>query len=226
MKKASSFKFEETLQRQWDIIPMEVLNKKITIIGAGAIGSWTALALAKMGFLNLEVWDDDVIDVENMNCQFYPIDSIGKKKVVALALMIKYFTGHKITVHDERYEGTPIVSDIVIASVDDMKVRKNIWENSKATWHIDPRMGAETALLYVMKRQDANDIVTYEKTLHTDEEGVQERCTAKATIYCANILSGLAVNAVKAIATDRPHTRIIQGNFGGADNILQSWGKK
>jgi molybdopterin/thiamine biosynthesis adenylyltransferase len=222
----TSYEFKDTLQRQWDLIPMEVLSKRITIIGAGAVGSWTALALAKMGFLNLEIWDDDEIDVVNMNCQFYPVTSIGEKKVIALQDMINMFTGHKVNVVSGKYEGTSITGDIVISAVDNMEVRKSIWDNSKATWFIDPRMGAESLLLYTMKRHDPADMETYSKTLHTDGEGVQERCTAKSTIYCSNILSGLAARAVKQIATGQPHTRIVNGALSSDENIILSWGKK
>lgn len=222
----TSYEFKDTLVRQSDLIPVDVLSKKITIIGAGAVGSWTALALAKMGFLNLEVWDDDVVSVENMNNQMYPITSIDEPKVQALGDMINMFTGHKIVTIKGRYEGEKIIGDIVISAVDNMKVRKSIWDNSQATWFIDPRMGAESALLYVMNRHDPADKVTYPKTLHSDEEGVHEPCTAKSTIYCANFLSGLVARSVKQVATASPHTRIMQANLAGAENIVQSWGKK
>ena len=222
----TSYTFKDTLVRQSDLIPIDVLSKKITIIGAGAVGSWTALALAKMGFLNLEIWDDDVVSVENMNNQMYPITSLDEPKVQALGDMINMFTGHKVVTINGRYEGEKLTGDIVISAVDNMKVRKSIWDNSQASWFIDPRMGAETALLYVMNRQDSADKVTYPKTLHTDEEGVHEPCTAKSTIYCSNFLSGLVARAVKQIATASPHTRIMQANLAGAENIVQSWGKK
>ena len=64
----------EHLIRQFDLIPEDVLGEPITIIGVGAIGSWTTLALAKMGFQNLTVFDDDKVSIENMNSQFYPMN--------------------------------------------------------------------------------------------------------------------------------------------------------
>jgi tRNA A37 threonylcarbamoyladenosine dehydratase len=36
------------LTRQADIIPEHILKKQITIVGAGAVGSFTTLALAKI----------------------------------------------------------------------------------------------------------------------------------------------------------------------------------
>jgi molybdopterin/thiamine biosynthesis adenylyltransferase len=200
------------LTRQLDILPLDKLGEKITVIGAGAIGSWVVLALAKMGFSNIVVFDDDDVSVENMSCQFYPMTAIGQKKVRALAQMVQQFTGVVIEDVAERYEkGT--FSGIVISAVDSMQVRRLIWENHKAMgfttkFIIDPRMGAETALLYVMDPKSEKDITSYEKTLYSDNEAVQERCTAKATIYTANMLSGLVCKAVKDIVTDNPYPRI------------------
>ena len=118
------------LTRQMDIIPMNLLSEEITIIGAGAIGSFTALALAKMGFENLTVFDFDKIEIENMNCQFFPYSAIGMQKVMALKMMISQFANAEINVIDKPYDkGT--FKGIVISAVDSMKVRKLIWDNHK-----------------------------------------------------------------------------------------------
>jgi tRNA A37 threonylcarbamoyladenosine dehydratase len=71
------------LTRQSDLIPEAILSTPITVVGAGAIGSFTVLTLAKMGFNNITVFDDDEIDFVNINNQFYRISDIGKKKVDA-----------------------------------------------------------------------------------------------------------------------------------------------
>lgn len=95
---------EAALTRQLDFIPMSSLGAQVNIVGAGAIGSWVALSLAKMGFVDITVWDDDEVSIENMNCQFYPMNMIGRPKVEALAEMVELFTGTKITKR-RRYEG-------------------------------------------------------------------------------------------------------------------------
>lgn len=204
--------FKDTLTRQRDLIPIEVLNTPITIVGAGAVGSWTALALVKMGFANLTVQDMDTIDVENMNCQFYPHTEIGAKKVTALQKMIDMFTGITIQVKDTPYvKGDPLNSTIVIGAVDNMQVRREMFEscgtNVKA--FIDPRMGAEAMAMYTMNPNDEKDRVSYVKAWHSDEDSVHEKCTAKATIYCANILSGIVASNVKKIATSGNYSRVM-----------------
>lgn len=199
----------EHLTRQAEIIPLAVLDKKITMIGAGAVGSWTSLCLAKMGFTNQTVIDMDCIDIENMNCQFYPVCEVNAQKTEALADLVGEFTGEEIEVKDEEYKGASIMGDITISAVDSMEVRKNIFENCYTDYLIDPRMSAETLLLYVINMKDPKIKESYAKTLYTDGEAVHERCTAKSTIYCANILSGLVCKAVKNIACGEEITHYV-----------------
>jgi len=89
---------------------------------------------------------------------------------------------------------------------------------------IDPRMGAETSLLYIMNPKEANDVKSYEKTLYSDANAVQERCTAKATIYTANLLAGQVCKGVKDLACGTPYTRLSQWDIG--KNHVQMWTKK
>lgn len=189
------------LTRQLDIIPLDCLDTPVTIIGAGAIGSWVALSLAKMGMENLTVYDDDAVSIENMNCQFYPFSAIGKKKAQALAEMVEQFTRVKINYKNEKYTGGKI-SGIVVCAVDSMSARKLVFENlAERSIHtqyvIDPRMGSQSALLLTYRPMDSKECEDYATSLYTDESAVQERCTAKATIYTANLLSGIVVKALK-----------------------------
>jgi molybdopterin/thiamine biosynthesis adenylyltransferase len=216
------------LTRQWDIIPVSVLDQKITVIGAGAIGSFTVLALAKMGFNNITVFDFDTIETENLNCQFYRFSDIGKLKVSALREIVMDFTGVSITYHPSRYEGGQF-NGIVISAVDSMAVRKLIWENHKqfslgTRLLIDPRMGAETALCYAMKPMDPEDIKSYEKTLYSDERAVQERCTAKSTMYTVLAISSHVAKIVKDFVCGDRYTRSMQWSL--KENVQKCWRNK
>ncbi len=202
------------LTRQLDVLPVSSLGETIHIIGAGAIGSLTALSLAKMGFTNIFVFDDDKVEVENMNCQFYRLSDIGKLKVEALAELIKVFTGTEIEPIAKRYNGEGPLPGIVISAVDSMSARRTVWEahegispSTKAI--VDPRMAVETALLYVMNPMSERDAKAYKATLYTDENAVQERCTAKATMYTAQLLSGLVAKAVKDLVTKSAYPRVV-----------------
>lgn len=193
------------LTRQMDLIPLKCLNQKINIIGAGAIGSFTALSLAKMGFTDITVFDDDKIDIENMNCQFFRHSDIGKPKVVALEELIKDFTNVDIEIVNDRWSGAKL-DGIIISAVDSMSVRKQVFDthfnnafNTKLV--IDPRMGAETAIIASYSPLAIKEGETYSKALYSDSEAIQERCTAKSTMYCALGLSAMVCSVVKAFVT-------------------------
>lgn len=192
------------ISRQLDLVPTTILSTPVNIIGAGAIGSWTALALAKMGFTNMTIWDHDEVDIVNMSSQFYRHQDIGRGKAASLAVLVQDFTGGECVplAVPEKWTGMKM-RGIVVMAVDSMEVRKQIYEAHKGhlpcDWLIDARMGAEVALLYTMNPNSTDDQRAYENTLYTDAEAVQERCTAKSTTYCALVLSGLVAKAVRDV---------------------------
>lgn len=220
------FMRNEHLTRQLDILPLEALGEPITIIGAGAVGSWTTLALAKMGFSNLTVWDFDQVDIVNLNSQLYRRKDIGTPKVLALKSIVEDFTDIPIKTVACPYE-VGIFPGIVIAAVDSMAVRKRIWRNHREVSPftraiIDPRMGAEIALCYVSFPMGGASITRYEKTLHSDAEGVQEPCTRKATAYCALGMAALVATQVKNLVTKADAPWSIQWAIPQGDMITYS----
>lgn len=217
---------KEHLTRQLDIIPLSVLGTPITIVGAGAIGSFTALTLAKMGFEDIEVYDNDKVDTVNLNCQFFRHSDVGEMKVRALGKLIQDFTGVKITERPYHYASniTPR-KGILVAAVDSMEARKMIWGTLKdkapqVRLLVDPRMGAEAALCYAMNPMEGADQASYEKTLYSDSQAVQERCTAKATMYTACMLSGQVAKTVKDFLTGN-YPRVVQWAID--KDCFQAW---
>jgi len=216
---------DQYLTRQMDILPPSKLGLEIAIVGAGAIGSQTAMCLAKMGFTLISVYDFDVVDEENMNCQWYGPSDIGSSKVTAIIDNVEALTnviigGYEQRVDSEnRIKGTP---DVIICAVDSMKVRSELWDmykDSAIKWWIDPRMGAEEGLLYGVNLREETSKIRYEKTLYTDDEAVQEACTAKATMYCAMILSGQVAKKVKDIAVEDPVNHTLMMNIKKDDYL-------
>ncbi|MBN2400569.1 sulfur carrier protein ThiS adenylyltransferase ThiF [candidate division KSB1 bacterium] len=56
----------------------------IGIAGCGGLGSNCAMALARVGVGSLVIVDFDVVTLENLDRQYYFIDQVGQKKVLAL----------------------------------------------------------------------------------------------------------------------------------------------
>lgn len=69
-------------------IPLE-LPAAVTLVGVGGVGSWIAYFLALAGVPKLYLFDSDEISATNLNrTPFTPAD-IGKRKVDAMAALIK-----------------------------------------------------------------------------------------------------------------------------------------
>lgn len=188
------------LTRQMDIIPVDTLKTPINIIGAGAVGSFLTLALTKMGFENITVWDFDTISVENMNCQFFRFQDIDKPKVQALKDLIKDFNGVDIKIENRRYEGG-VLDGIVIAALDSMEGRKLILEENfgkklGTKLFIDPRMASEAGQMYTVDLWNPKEKETYLKAWYSDDDAHQERCTAKSTMYTVLLISGTIASTI------------------------------
>jgi len=217
-------KIKEHLTRQSDLIPEKVLTVPVTIIGAGATGSWTALLLTKMGMSNINIFDFDDVEVENMCSQFYKPSDISNAKVNSLKTNILNFTGVEINSINEKFENFPENTKIVISAVDNMASRAMIWtkcKEDKIPFFIDPRMAIETCLVYAMKPTLAKDINAYEKTLYSDLDAVPERCTAKSTVYTANLIAGQVCKIVKDFITGNSYTRVL--NWDIKTNSMQAF---
>ena len=187
--------------RQLDILnPDNIKNFPITIIGVGAIGSFTALSLAKMGASNLTVYDDDSVEIHNLPNQFYKTSDIMHKKSGCLNSLIKEMTDIEIHNHFEKFSNQQI-GGIVISAVDSMKARMEIWNriklNPAVELYIDGRMGGQVFRVYSIRPTDYDDIKLYESNLYSDEEAVDEACTNKAIIYNVLGIASIICNSVK-----------------------------
>ena len=178
---------ESIYHRQIDIVPLDRLQKaQVTVIGAGAVGSFTGLTLAKMGVGKIIVYDDDTVTEHNLPNQLFRVGDIGQPKVRALADIVREFHGVAIDARNEKY-ATQALIGIVVVAVDSMDARLKIWDqvryNSRIELFIDSRMGAEVGRVITIRPADPDDVTAYESTLYTSAEALQARCTERAVIY-------------------------------------------
>lgn len=192
---------DEKYVRQHDIIPAKILETPITIIGAGAIGGTAGLFLAKTGFKNIRVYDDDKVELHNLPNSIYRTSDIGKPKVTALKEIIRVFEGIDIVALNKKFDKM-FLNGAFICAVDSMETRHNIWRTirrkaSEISIYIDARMGAEILRAYAIDPTDNKDIKLYESTLCKPEDVIPLPCTAKATMYCASIAGGIVTSMLK-----------------------------
>ncbi len=184
---------DERYSRQRDIVPPERLAAcKATIIGVGAIGRQVALQLTAMGISWLQLIDFDRVEESNIASQGYLEDDLGRSKVEATADLCQQ-TNHQLEVHEvnDRFRRSMEIGSAVFCCVDSIDTRRLIWEavRDRASWFCDGRMSAE--VLRVLTACDAASRDHYPTTLFSAGEAYAGACTAKTTIYCANIAAGM-----------------------------------
>lgn len=194
---------ERRFRRQLDFINhRQLASLRLHIIGAGAIGSATALLLVKMGCRKVTLWDFDSFEEHNLPNQLCRIVDVGRPKVEAVAELVKEFEGVEIETCMDRFDGEVDPNDYVISCVDSMSARKEIWEKVSylpITCLVDGRMGLTTMNLYTYLPDIKGSAERYKKKLWDDDEVSPQRCTAKATIFTANTIASLICNTVLTI---------------------------
>lgn len=193
--------------RQLDFVTPNDLGFPITIIGAGGIGSPTALVLAKMGCSDIRVVDFDSVEDHNFPNQMFRLEDLGRPKAEALSEIIESFTGVKPTAEVERFEGQAL-QGVVIVAVDNMATRQAVWKKAKLNIHIplfiDARMGGMIAQVFALSPLIPQSTRDYEGMLFSDEEAVEVPCTAQAIIYNTYMIASVIGAIIKAHARKEP----------------------
>lgn len=174
------------LIRHLNLFDPRNINTKITVIGAGATGSFVVLQLAKLGLKNIEVWDFDVVEEHNVPNQLFGLQHIGLPKVEALRDIVKEYTGTEIAIKNEAFTNQRLIG-YVFLMVDSMKARKEIFEssimNKRNVLHmIETRMGLDVGRIYNVDPNDRTQVAKYLTTLYSDEEATVSACGTSQTV--------------------------------------------
>ena len=180
----------DNFTRQMNILDVEKHGTTpITIIGAGATGSFIALGLAKMGFTNINIYDFDNVEMHNLPNQAFDIEDIGVNKAMATQRNIMSATGNIIKAHNQKLEGGEMLSGVVFVLTDSMKSRKDIWMkslklNPAIKLVIETRMDLRIGRIYAINPNDMTQIKKYEETLYDDTEAEVSACGVSQTVLC------------------------------------------
>jgi len=182
----------ERFSRQADIVPRErILDCTATIIGVGAIGRQVALQLTAIGVPHLQLVDFDSVETSNLATQGFLQKNLKRPKVDVTAEFIREMNNDLIVeVILERFKRSTPIGNCVFACVDSIEIRRLIWDavKDKVGFFCDGRMSAE--VLRIITAYDEKSREYYPQTLFTAEQAHAGPCTAKTTIYCANIAAG------------------------------------
>lgn len=115
----------------------KLAEQRLTICGAGALGSNLADNLARQGFKQLRVIDRDRIEEHNVGTQLYGESEIGAWKVEVLRQRIFRATGVEIEAHRKDLDGRAAKSllqdgGLVIDTFDNSASRRLVQEHCRA----------------------------------------------------------------------------------------------
>ena len=182
--------------RQRDVLPPERLAEcRVSVIGIGAVGRQVALQLAAIGVHHLQLVDFDCVEPVNLAAQGYLERDLGRMKTAATAELCRQINSTvQVDVVESRFRRSQAFGNVVFACVDSIDVRRRIFE---AVWNgsglfIDGRMAAEA--LRVLAVADDPTARHYADSLFSADQAFAQSCTARSTIFCANICAGLMVS--------------------------------
>jgi hypothetical protein len=182
--------------RQHELVPARRLQDIIvTVIGVGAIGRQVALQLAAIGTRRLQLMDFDVVDLSNVTTQGYCAQDVGLGKVEAMKRAIgELDPAIEVEVVADRFRPKYPVGDAVFCCVDSVAARAAIWRSvaSRINFWADGRMLGETIRVLIVA--DAAGRTHYPTTLFDANVAQAGSCTARSTIYTANIAAGLMLH--------------------------------
>lgn len=189
--------------RQSGYVPPEKFHgEKITVVGAGAIGSHVALQLAQMGIGQsgsgeLHIYDYDVVEEHNLPNQAYRLQDVGRPKVEALQGFIEDKMGFSIEAHNEKITkesgGSSITSSrYVFLAVDSMEARKEILENflefnSCTKLMLESRMGLTEGMVFAINPQDYQEVDVWKSKWYSNEESEAGGCGGSEAVASTSI---------------------------------------
>lgn len=181
----------------------------VLVGGAGGIGSWLTVLLARANFLPL-IYDFDDIEEHNIGGQLYGNKHVGMQKVQALQTVVKEFTETTINTFNEKYTKDSMSNHYVFAAFDNMQARKDMfeaWCNYVKIWQddiaendpemvdaiskvqpifIDGRLTMEQLQIFCVT---PDKIEAYKEHLFDDSEVEDAPCTLKQTSHSAAMIA-------------------------------------
>jgi len=143
--------------------PIKVTNT-ISVIGSGALGSWMIEGLVRMGFTNINIYDDDTVNPHNISNQNFTENQVGEEKIKCMlerarainsSVKIKGFGRYVFSKEENNY-----LSGFVFLCLDNIDTRRMIVENNPyVKFWTDIRIGLEEGQVYSSKREDRQQLL-------------------------------------------------------------------
>ena len=189
----------EHFLRQLDFFSPDRYSPRVTVVGAGGIGSWLVLALSKLGLRKITVYDADRVERHNLPTTPYLPRSLGALKVHALKALVAPF-GTAVQAKPTRYRRQKLRCEVLISAVDSMDTRRVLFREAgrqKIPFFIDGRIGGENLRVYAIQPRRRKDRATYQATLVPNYMIDPLPCTAQQVVDVGFVTAGLMVRAFR-----------------------------
>ena len=209
---------ELNLSRQSKLVPEGELKKwTFHIFGVGSVGGPVAQILSKTGFENIEVYDMDNVEKENIGPQAFFFEHLKQKKVDAIKDICKRLAGIDIkTHHGQVTVKTKITvepNSMYLLFFDSIEGRKMVWDKVKdmPCIVVDGRIGKFDIRYYLIDTIEEPQREEYEKSFpkgKISELVCGEKCSAMINYE----LGGRIVNNIVNYLAGRDYDKIFIGN--------------
>jgi len=185
-----------------------------SIVGLGTLGSWSALALSKMGLPLLSLWDADIVERVNVGLQTYGVADDGVHKREALGAMLE--GNESIVDYHLHWHGEPLNTRFIISAVDAWDVRQAIFQDAptrRTRYLIDLRSGQESLLIYTVNLKCEAARAAYLESFEVTPYDLD--CRSQGVVY-VGMRAGTEVAAtVAAILRGRPYPfkQVVNSSF-------------
>ena len=192
---------DDRMIRQTLLIPQDMKNCTVVLVGLGMLGSWTAHALSRT-CRTVVGYDFDVVGPENVGTQAYNVFEQGVPKVVALQASL---TGLSFKGIDQQFDSSVEVpwgdtfsrSLVVVSAVDSMAGRRMVAEwatKHGASLFIDTRAHGTVGVVIALPPYSAasfdedfdennTPLAMYLDTLESDDAVPAPACGAEGTAF-------------------------------------------
>lgn len=152
-------------------------NKRILVIGVGAIGSHLVAELVKLGFKNITVYDTGLVKEHNLTNQLYSKPTVGMPKVEALSKLIS--TRYEVDILTPMTLDFSMPYDVVFNCVDVASARREYREKVRSPLFIETAFDVYSSDLVITTDQ------RYRNMIPTVDGG----STSEVTSACGSRLS-------------------------------------
>lgn len=203
---------------------------RVKIFGAGSIGSVMAVQLAKLGFVNMTIYDYDVVEESNIGSQEFNDTHVGMKKTDAIKKMLKDYYNYDINIIDGKIDADSLIvpeqNTIYFCAFDSLEARLLLWNKLKRfpiIWG-ETRIGRTAQRYYFVDLRDKSEtnlawIAEYEQSLDVTGPRSELSCGEKGTYPSNAELVSKVCRQIVNIAEGKPLNTLYIGDWGAMDAI-------